>query len=146
MIESLINITLCPLEGAAIYNGFALFKGAKCAALRTTGNFNGTRVKNQLTVATNSNCITRTSHALESGIIVNRQRFGIITIKRQQLAANKRASVNVNITFSRISRMPMAPKICNSTVIITILISSAVNRKIQINIGIIPSTNSTTLT
>uniref|UniRef100_UPI003FEEE51C hypothetical protein n=1 Tax=Faecalibacterium sp. TaxID=1971605 RepID=UPI003FEEE51C len=99
VIVSLINVILCPLESAAIYNGFALFNGAKCAALRTTGNFNGTRVKNQLTVATNNNCIIRTSCALEGGVSVNRQRFGTLTIKPQQLAANKRASVNFYVAF-----------------------------------------------
>ena len=90
---SLTNVILCPLEGAAIYNGFALIIGAKCRAPRTTGNFNGTRFKNQLTV-TNNNCISRTAYTLESGVLVNRQRFGTITMKPQQLAANKLASVN----------------------------------------------------
>ena len=94
VIVSLINVILCPLERAVIYNGFALFNGAKCAALRTTGNINSTRVKNQLTVATNNNCIQRTSCALEGGVLVNRQRFGTLTMKPQQLAANKLASVN----------------------------------------------------
>ena len=93
VIVSLINVILCPLESAVIYNGFAFFNGAKCVALRTSGNFNGTRVKNQLTVA-NNNCIQRTSCALEGGILVNCQRFGTITMKPQQLAANKLASVN----------------------------------------------------
>ena len=147
VIVSFINVILCPLEGAVIYNGFAPFNDAKCVALRTTGNINSTRIKKQLTVATNNNCLSRTSCALEDGVLVNRQRFGTITMKPQQLAANKLASMNLNITFSDI-RSPikhMAPKICNRLVIIITLISSAVNRKIQISIGIIPNSNSITL-
>ena len=93
VIVFFINVILCPLESAAIYNGFALITGAKCRALRTTGNLNGTRVKNQLTVF-NNNCITRTSYALEGGVSVNRQRFGTRIMKPQQPATNKRASVN----------------------------------------------------
>ncbi|MEF2894698.1 MAG: hypothetical protein U0N96_04900 [Faecalibacterium sp.] len=94
VIVSLINVILCPLERAVIYNGFAPFNDAKCAALRTTGNINSTRIKKQLTVATNNNCIIRTSYALEGGVPVNCQRFGTLTMKPQQLAANKLASVN----------------------------------------------------
>ena len=140
---SLTNVILCPLEGAAIYNGFALIIGAKCRAPRTTGNFNGTRFKNQLTV-TNNNCISRTAYTLESGVLVNRQRFGTPTIKRQQLAANKRASMNMNITFSA-RRSLIAPKIYNRRVTINILISSAGNRKIQISTERKPSSNSITI-
>ncbi|MCG4604104.1 hypothetical protein L0N24_11360 [Faecalibacterium prausnitzii] len=93
VIVSLINVILCPLERAVIYNGFAPFNDAKCAALRTPGNINSTRIKKQLTVA-NNNCIQRTSYALEGGVPVNRQRFGTLTMKPQQLATNKLASVN----------------------------------------------------
>ena len=96
---SLINVILCPLESAAIYNGFAPFIGAKCTALRITGNFNGTRIKNQLTVA-NNNCISRTACALEGGVPVNCQRFGTITIKPQHLViTNQLASVNFYSAF-----------------------------------------------
>ncbi|WP_460508013.1 hypothetical protein [Faecalibacterium duncaniae] len=144
VIVSLINVILCPLERAVIYNGFAPFNDAKCVALRTIGNINSTRIKKQLTVATNNNCIILTSCALEGGVPVNRQRFGTLTMKPQQLAANKRASMNFNITISAITTH-IAPKICNRPVIIIILISSAVNRKIQIIIEIKRSSNSRTL-
>ena len=143
VIVLFINVILCPLESAVIYNGFAPFKGAKRRALRTTGNFNGTGVKNQFTIA-NNNCIMRTSCALKDGVLVNRQRFGTRTMKPQQLAANKLASVNFNITFSS-ARSYIAPKICNSIVIRIRLICSAVHCKVQISTGIIPSCNSRTL-
>ena len=143
-IVSFINVILCPLEGAAIYNGFAPFIGAKRRALRTTGNLNGTGVKNQLTMA-NNNCIIRTSCALEGGVSVNRQCFGTRTTKPQQLTANKLASVNFNITFSFSGIIYIAPKSCNNTVIRIRLICSVLNLKVQIITGILTSFNSHTL-